>query len=126
MTTARATKGDKLMVYIERYIEVRGYSPTVREMVDGCDLSSTSVCAYWLRKLRDSGLITWVDGQSRTVRQHLGWDGNDIVVRLMGAEARMFREAVPDGDDPTSTAHDLLLAVATETRKRFGHRVNGH
>ena len=63
-----ATTGERLLDYIRQYIDDHGYSPSVRNMADGCDISSTSVVEYWMLKLRDVGLITWVENQARTVR----------------------------------------------------------
>ena len=62
------TTGERLLWFIRQYIADHGYSPTLREMCDGAAISSTSVANYWMRTLRDDGLITWVDHQARTVR----------------------------------------------------------
>ena len=60
--------GTRLLAFIRQYIADHGYSPTIREMCDGAAISSTSVAHQWMHKLRNDGLITWVDYQSRTVR----------------------------------------------------------
>ncbi len=66
MTTPNT--GDRVLAVIRGYILAHGYSPTVREIADEADISSTSVVWYWMGKLRDAGLITWASGQMRTIR----------------------------------------------------------
>lgn len=44
--------------FIKSYIEEKKFPPTIREIADGCDMSSTSVVTYYLNKLEDSNRIT--------------------------------------------------------------------
>ena len=41
---------------------------TVRELQAAAGLSSTSVTAYWLRKLRADGLVEWDASKARSFR----------------------------------------------------------
>ncbi len=125
MTTTRTTNGDRLLVFIRQYIAHHGYSPSVRDMVDGAGLSSTSVAYYWMLKLRDVGFITFVEGLSRTVRIADGQTQSDLVIWLTGDDATLFREAIPDGHDPEEVARDYLLQGARTMRGRWGSMVNG-
>lgn len=58
----------RVYAFIAGFIIERGYGPTHREIVDGLGLSSTSVAAHHLSVLRRRGLVTYVDGQARTLR----------------------------------------------------------
>ncbi len=125
MTTTKSTSGDRLLGFIGQYIAHHGYSPTIREMVHGAGMSSTSVAYYWMLKFRDVGLITWVEGQARTVRMSDGHTRGDLMVWLTGDHATLFREAIPDGHDPEEVARDYLLQGARTMRGRWGSMVNG-
>lgn len=59
---------DRIFHYIARYTAERGFSPSVREIVLACDISSTSVVTYHLRRLEAEGKITRVPGAPRTLR----------------------------------------------------------
>lgn len=45
-----------------------GNSPTLRDMQDACGISSTSVVAFYLRRLAAAGLIELQDGHTRSIR----------------------------------------------------------
>jgi repressor LexA len=47
----------KIVEFIEEYRKNRYYSPSYREIRDGCDISSTSVVAYHLAVLEEEGVI---------------------------------------------------------------------
>ena len=47
----------KILEFIKGFMEERGYSPSIREIVKGCGLSSTSVAEYNLRVLEREGYI---------------------------------------------------------------------
>jgi SOS-response transcriptional repressor LexA len=54
-------------VYIRDYIEAHGYSPTIREIAGGAQLSSTSSVAYVLTALQDKGYIIRTSGRQALV-----------------------------------------------------------
>jgi SOS-response transcriptional repressor LexA len=54
-------------VYIRDYIERNGYSPTIREIATGAQLSSTSSVAYVLTALQDKGYIIRTSGRQALV-----------------------------------------------------------
>jgi SOS-response transcriptional repressor LexA len=58
----------RILAYLRKYIAEHGYSPNVREIMDACDLCSTSLVSHHLIRLRDAGAITYDDKLSRTVR----------------------------------------------------------
>ena len=44
-------KQERILAFIEKFVEERGYPPTVRDIQTGCGISSTSVVDYHLRRL---------------------------------------------------------------------------
>lgn len=59
---------DEVLDFIEDFIDKNGYPPVVREIGDGCDISSTSVVDYHLRKLEKYGYISRKSNKARTIR----------------------------------------------------------
>jgi repressor LexA len=57
-----------ILHFIERYIERNGFSPSIREMADYANISSTSVVTYYLKQLEREGYIEREGGVSRGVR----------------------------------------------------------
>jgi SOS-response transcriptional repressor LexA len=54
--------------YIVAYKRVHdGCAPTIRDICDACNISSTSVAAYYLRQLEAAGRIEWQGGAARTI-----------------------------------------------------------
>ena len=46
-----------IMSFIENFIEENDYPPTIRDIQNGCSISSTSVVAYNLEKLKEGGQL---------------------------------------------------------------------
>jgi repressor LexA len=59
---------DNILEFIRTFTEENGYSPTVREIQAGCNISSPSVVAYHIDRLERNDLITRVPGKARTIR----------------------------------------------------------
>lgn len=58
---------EDILKAIEQFVEEHGYAPTVRDIARMVGASSTSHVHYYLRRLRESGRVDWVDGKSRTL-----------------------------------------------------------
>jgi len=48
---------ERILEYIRRFFDERGYAPTVRDILKGCDISSTSLVQYHLNILEKEGQI---------------------------------------------------------------------
>ncbi|MBI4236469.1 MAG: transcriptional repressor LexA [Chloroflexi bacterium] len=48
---------EEILRFIERFLDERGYPPTIRDIQHACDISSTSVVDYNLRALERASLI---------------------------------------------------------------------
>ena len=46
-----------ILKFIRKFLEDRGYPPTVRDIAGGCEISSTSVVTYHLARLEAAGYI---------------------------------------------------------------------
>lgn len=57
-----------ILLAISLFWRQNGYAPSIRELQALCDISSTSVVAYHLERLRTKGLVDFVDGTPRTIR----------------------------------------------------------
>lgn len=58
----------RMINYLADYIDEHGMSPTVREIQEGCAISSTSVVDYNLKQLCIKGYVTWHRKRSRSVQ----------------------------------------------------------
>jgi len=54
---ALSLKQQQILEFIRRFWQERGYPPTIRDVVAGCSLSSTSVADYNLNILEREGYI---------------------------------------------------------------------
>ncbi len=53
----KSTLRERILEYIKRFFDERGYAPTVRDILKGCDISSTSLVQYHLNILEKEGQI---------------------------------------------------------------------
>lgn len=55
--------------FIKQYkTDTDGVAPSIREITESCQISSTSQTNKFLRSLQESGLIRYDRGQARTIR----------------------------------------------------------
>jgi repressor LexA len=60
--------GEKILAFVEAFIEEHGYSPNFREIGYAVGINSTSHVAYWIDKLVADGKLTKAPNISRSVR----------------------------------------------------------
>ncbi len=73
--------------FIDIFIRERGYGPSIREIMDGCNLSSTSVATYHRDELAKGGLITYVEGRDRSIAL-----AGALTLTFYGLDADFIRE----------------------------------
>lgn len=62
------TKSEKkIYTIIKEFVIKNGYSPSIRELCSLYGCSSPASMHYHLKKLRQLGIIDYVDGKSRTI-----------------------------------------------------------
>lgn len=57
----------QMLDYIRRYTAEHGCAPAIRDICDGCGISSTSVVIYNLRWVADQGYIQRDEGRARAI-----------------------------------------------------------
>lgn len=57
----------EVLTFISRYIDCRGYPPSIRDIAMGCGMSSSSVAGYHLRALERSNYIRREPKISRSI-----------------------------------------------------------
>ncbi|MDF1511357.1 transcriptional regulator [Robertmurraya sp. DFI.2.37] len=58
----------EILSTITNYIKNKGYAPSIREIGDMVNLSSTSTVAGHMEKLKEKGYVTWKPSQPRTLQ----------------------------------------------------------
>jgi repressor LexA len=86
----------KMLEYIRNYFNDYGIPPSIRDIVSGCNISSTSVADYNLRHLERAGYIRRHKDVSRGI-ELLGSEGRPLqLVPLLGKIAAGRPIPVPD------------------------------
>jgi len=58
MKTKLPERQAMMYAFLNDYISVNGFPPTVREIGEALDISSTSLVSYYLKGLEERGLIS--------------------------------------------------------------------
>lgn len=96
----------RIFKYIQDFIEERGYSPTVRDILKGCDISSTAVVQHHLNILEREGHIHRDPEVFRSIQ--LADKKSTIRVPLLGFIAAGEPIPVPESDTWQKEAVDAL------------------
>ena len=119
----------RILEFIDQFIEEKGYSPSIRDIVKGCGISSTSVVDYNLRILERQGQLRRDAEVSRgIVRMGRGARGK-VMVPVMGQIAAGLPIPVPQADTWNSLQTDDQIEVSTDLLRGredvFALRVKG-
>ena len=113
----------KIIGFLNRFWVDTGYPPTVRDIVSGCGLSSTSVADYNLDLLEKKGYIRRHSGVSRGIKllTRPPATGHSIQVPIIGQIAAGEPIPVPTPDTWDVTASAETMEVPEElTQHREG------
>lgn len=120
---ALSSKQRCIIDLIDRFWRDNGYPPSIRDIVAGCGLSSTSVADYNLRVLEKMGYIR----RHREISRGIGLPatfpapGRRLQIPVIGQIAAGEPIPVPDSDTWDNTASSDTLEVPRElTRGREG------
>ena len=94
----------KVLQVLQNYTEKYGYPPTIREIQQRANLSSTSVANYYLERLEEKGYIERDRGVSRGLR----------VAKQFGEHVLNTAETIKDGIDELLSVPKLGRIVASE------------
>jgi repressor LexA len=120
---ALSQKQKRIIEFIRRFYHDRSYPPTVREIVNGCGISSTSVADYNLDILEKRGYIRRHPGISRGIEMLEGGTSqpNGLKVPVIGLIAAGEPIPVPAADTWDDTASAETLEITEDlTRGRTG------
>ena len=123
--TGKSSTREKVRKFINDFIEDRGYSPTVRDILKGCSLSSTAVVQHHLNILEREGYIHRDPEVFRSIQL---MDRKNVVrVPLLGTIAAGEPIPVLSSDTWTSEAVDTLDLTDefTQGKEVFALKVKG-
>ena len=118
-----------ILDFIGRFIDEKDYPPSIRDIQQACDISSTSVVDYNLKALERMGLIRRDREVSRAIeildgrRRH-----RSVAVPIVGRIAAGIPIPVPSADTWSSTGEDTVEVTEAMTRGKenvFALRVQG-
>jgi repressor LexA len=116
---------ERILQFIHDFFDTRGYAPTVRDILKGCDISSTAVVQHHLDVLEREGRIHRDPEIFRSIR--LTGRKNIVGVPLLGIIAAGEPIPVPDSDTWTGQATENieLTQEIIENRQVYALRVKG-
>ncbi|MFC2022184.1 transcriptional repressor LexA [Chloroflexota bacterium] len=120
---ALSSKQQQIIDFIRHFWTEMSYPPTVRDIVNGCGISSTSVVDYNLDILEREGYIRRHSGISRGIEllTRLPVPGNSLQVPIIGQISAGAPIPVPTPDTWDVTASSETLEVSEDlTRARKG------
>lgn len=114
-------KQKRILNFIDLFIDDKGYPPTVRDILRGCDISSTSVVDYNLKVLQREGYLHRDSEVSRGIGISDRLKNSMVKVPILGTIAAGQPIPVPEADTWDITVSAETLEVATEmTRGKSG------
>ncbi len=121
---ALSSRQKRIIDFIRRFGLDRGYPPTIRDIVDGCDISSTSVVDYNLNILEREGYIRRHHEVSRGIElldRLSATSEHNLQIPVIGQIAAGEPIPVPTPDTWNVTASSEMLDVPEDlTKNREG------
>ncbi len=132
MKNRLSQRQQRILEFIQKFMDEHQYPPTVRDIQNGCEVSSTSVVDYNLHKLQAMGYLRREPEVSRGIEligEGLRGSKRDIQsIPIMGSIAAGEPLQVPDGPSYASDSFDSIDLPSSLTGDRqnvFGLRVKG-
>jgi len=110
----------RILKFIGKFLDDRGYAPTVRDIARGCKISTPSVVQYHLNKLEDEGHIQRDPEVFRSIQLVGRKRGAIFEVPLLGSIAAGKPIPVPTADSWTSAPEETLQLTDEVIRNRKG------
>jgi repressor LexA len=123
-------KQTDIIEFIRTFLEEKDYPPSIRDIQDGCSISSTSVVDYNLRKLEEKGLLRRDREVSRGI-ELLGTRGRRsriVEIPILGTIAAGQPIPVPSADRFGNDVEDTVAVTEEMVRGKqnvFALRVKG-
>jgi repressor LexA len=100
---------ERILEYIRHFFDEKGYAPTVRDIMRGCNISSTSLVQYHLNVLEKEGQIHRDPEVFRSIQL---MEKDVVEVPLLGAIAAGNPIPVPNSDTWVNPPEDMLKLTA--------------
>jgi repressor LexA len=123
-------KQTDILEFIRTFLDEKDYPPSIRDIQDGCSISSTSVVDYNLRKLEEKGLLKRDREVSRGI-ELLGTRGRRpriVEIPILGTIAAGQPIPVPGADRFGNDVEDTVAVTEEMIRGKqnvFALRVKG-
>jgi len=124
-------KQQSILRFIRGFIQQHDYPPSIRQIQDGCQISSTSVVDYNLKALERQGFIRRDREVSRAIEvlQHGGRRPRTMTIPIIGRIAAGQPIPVPSADTWNSADYDDVIEVTGDMiggrQNVYGVRVQG-
>ena len=124
----RVNTRQRILEFIRQFLTEKGYAPTVRDIVRGCHMSTTSVVQHHLNKLEEEGYIQ----RDPTVFRSIRLRDNVRLERqapLLGTIAAGSPIPVPAADNWTTVPHGsvkLPPALFKSNKTIFALKIKGN
>jgi repressor LexA len=114
-------KQGRILAFLEKFVAEKSYPPTIRDIVEGCKFSSTSVVDYNLRLLEKHGLIR----RHREISRGIELVNNlsrvkQVMVPLLGTIAAGKPIEVPQADSWHQGTEEMLTLGEDLVGKHHG------
>ena len=121
-------KQKDILIIIEEFINDFGYPPTIRDIQNNCDISSTSVVKYNLDRLQEKGLMTRESEVSRGI--NLKSDPKNITIKVPVIGTITAGETFPLFDDNRWEYDDMNMLELADSfsyleEKLYALKVSG-
>ena len=118
----------RILNFIRRFLDRRGYAPTVRDIAHGCNISAPSVVQYHLNLLEEQGFIRRDPAVFRSIQLVERKREAVSSVPLLGTIAAGSPIPVPAPDSWTTTPEETLQLTSELTQDKkdiYALRVKG-
>jgi repressor LexA len=108
----------RILTFIRRFLDRRGYAPTVRDIARGCNISTPSVVQYHLNMLEEQGFIRRDPEVFRSIQLVERKRQAVSSVPLLGTIAAGSPIPVPAPDSWTTTPEETLQLTGELTQDK--------
>ena len=120
----------RILDFIEEFMDEYGYPPTIRDIQAGCEISSTSVVDYNLRALTEKGLLNRDAEVSRGLQLvNRGGQRTDfsdtVAIPLLGTVAAGDPFPLPSADSQSIETIDLPQSITGSGEGLYALKVKG-
>ncbi len=127
MAEALSDKQQRILAFVESFLQEHDYPPSIRDIQQGCEISSTSVVDYNLKRLEERGMIRRDREISRAIQLPSGAGRRrSLTVPLLGKIAA--GSPIPLPPDTLEPGYDEIEVTEDQTRGKtnaFALKVEG-